>query len=919
MMAGGGGGTRCRWRTGPSHSRARPPPRSSCSPCATAASISTPRSAPAAIAARSSLPRTAASSASIATSSAIARGADLVASAGGRLTLVEDTFLRIWRRCARLRLRRRRRRRARSRRLLDAARPGRARLLLPPTTVRSTCAWAARGRAPPTSWRGLGTRSRRPSSVDARRRAPRARRRPRHRRGPRRCADPHHARACRHRRHASCMRGPATSIRRRARSRRCAFSSTRSLSNWPSGWSRPSSVLRPGGRLVVVSFHSLEDRIVKSFFNARGRRSAPVRATLRTRSKPPPTFRAADPAADHVPDEARSPPIRARVRPSCAPPNAPSAPAGDPGLDVLVPRCRRRRRDRERPMMLRLLNICVIVALVAAAGRRLQDQVRVDAAGRTRRQAAASRSRRERDAIAALRAEWAQARQPGAHSDSGAAAPSPQAGRSDADRQLDNLPARPVRSRAAGDRRSDRRHYQEPRGPANSEVSTGSRPAACAAAKSDVRMRPQRDQVAHPRRRCQATLAPTAGAYAALRPQRRPHRKARARIGLAIVAFACRLFDHCRCGSCCSPRLPDSHLVRRAGGQDAVATARPDILDRNGEILATDVRSPSLFGEPHAHHRRGRGNRTAHRRPARPRRRGVRERLASKRRFRRGSSARSRRSSGRKFTGSAFPASDSCPRTSASIPTAPRFPTSSATSTSTTRASPASRSGSIRAASPTCTCAGFATDRLQKPIELAVDLRVQHALRDELIAAREQIQGDGGRGHAVRRAHRRGHLDGFGARLRSQQSARGERPDPHQPAYHRRLRDGSTFKALTLAMALDSGKSRSTRSFDARGRCATAVHHPRLPRAARVLTVPEIFTYSSNIGTARMALALGVPYHKCVPQEDGSARPAAHRTCRKAPSRLVPKRWGELNTVTIAFGHGLSVAPLQAVMGSTRW
>ena len=29
----------------------------------------------------------------------------------------------------------------------------------------------------------------------------------------------------------------------------------------------------------------------------------------------------------------------------------------------------------------------------------------------------------------------------------------------------------------------------------------------------------------------------------------------------------------------------------------------------------------------------------------------------------------------------------------------------------------------------------------------------------------------------------------------------------------------------------------------------------------------------------------------------------------------MPKRWGELNTVTIAFGHGLSVAPLQAVMG----
>ena len=45
--------------------------------------------------------------------------------------------------------------------------------------------------------------------------------------------------------------------------------------------------------------------------------------------------------------------------------------------------------------------------------------------------------------------------------------------------------------------------------------------------------------------------------------------------------------------------VPDSHMARRVGRGDAVATARPDILDRNGEILATDVRAPSLFAEPH--------------------------------------------------------------------------------------------------------------------------------------------------------------------------------------------------------------------------------------------------------------------------------------------------------------------------------
>src|SRR5262245_62179470 len=42
----------------------------------------------------------------------------------------------------------------------------------------------------------------------------------------------------------------------------------------------------------------------------------------------------------------------------------------------------------------------------------------------------------------------------------------------------------------------------------------------------------------------------------------------------------------------------DGPSARRAAAQDAIATARPDIVDRNGEILATDVKAPSLFGEP---------------------------------------------------------------------------------------------------------------------------------------------------------------------------------------------------------------------------------------------------------------------------------------------------------------------------------
>ena len=128
---------------------------------------------------------------------------------------------------------------------------------------------------------------------------------------------------------------------------------------------------------------------------------------------------------------------------------------------------------------------------------------------------------------------------------------------------------------------------------------------------------------------------------------------------------------------------------------------------------------------------------------------------------------------------------------------------------------------------------------------------------------------------------------------------------------------GSTFKALTTAMALDSGKFTINSIFDARsglrfGRFTIHDYHA----TGRVLTVPEVFVHSSNIGTARMALA-GRRGPQGLPEEDGPARPAAHRTARKRRADRSP-RWGELNTVTIAFGHGLAVAPLQAVWRSER-
>ena len=71
------------------------------------------------------------------------------------------------------------------------------------------------------------------------------------------------------------------SIRRRARSRRCASRSTTNWANWCARSPAPKTFCAEGGALAVVTFHSLEDRIVKQFFAQRSGRGAAARACCR--------------------------------------------------------------------------------------------------------------------------------------------------------------------------------------------------------------------------------------------------------------------------------------------------------------------------------------------------------------------------------------------------------------------------------------------------------------------------------------------------------------------------------------------------------------------------------------------------------------------------------------------------------------
>ena len=73
--------------------------------------------------------------------------------------------------------------------------------------------------------------------------------------------------------------------------------------------------------------------------------------------------------------------------------------------------------------------------------------------------------------------------------------------------------------------------------------------------------------------------------------------KAKARLGLAILAFAA-VYAVIAGRLVMFASVSESHGARPGVARDAVATARPDILDRNGLVVATDLKTPSLFAEP---------------------------------------------------------------------------------------------------------------------------------------------------------------------------------------------------------------------------------------------------------------------------------------------------------------------------------
>jgi cell division protein FtsI (penicillin-binding protein 3) len=391
------------------------------------------------------------------------------------------------------------------------------------------------------------------------------------------------------------------------------------------------------------------------------------------------------------------------------------------------------------------------------------------------------------------------------------------------------------------------------------------------------------------------------------------HAKARARIGLAIIAFAA-VYSIIAARLVMFALASNSHATHRVVSSDAIATARPDILDRNGIVLATDVRVPSLYAEP----RRLIDIDDAIERLTAdlPDVDGaeLRDRLSSKRGFvwlRRDITPEQQREIYRQ----GLPGIGFLNENKRDYPDGAEISHLIGHVNIDNQGIAGIEKWLDGQGLAALHMAGLATDRLQNPIELAVDLRIQHVLHEELAAARTKFGALAAAGLVLN--VRTGEVLAMVSEPDYDPNNPREALDPSRI---NRLTTGvfemgSTFKAFTVAMALDSGKVTLKSTFDAR----MPLHMGRFDihdfeAQHRVLSVPEIFTYSSNIGAARMALAIGVDGHKAFLKKIGQLD-RLRTELPESAEPIVPKRWVNLNTATIAFGHGLSVAPLQAAMG----
>ena len=192
----------------------------------------------------------------------------------------------------------------------------------------------------------------------------------------------------------------------------------------------------------------------------------------------------------------------------------------------------------------------------------------------------------------------------------------------------------------------------------------------------------------------------------------------------------------------------------------------------------------------------------------------------------------------------------------------------------------------------------------------SIDVRIQQILEDELSTSMEKFSAIAAWG-AVMDVDT-GEIIALASLPDFDPNAPGAAPadSRRNRATYDRYELGSAFKTFTAAAALESGIAEETTLYDARGayqvadRTITDYHGEN-----RILTLSEVIQYSSNIGIARAAAELGPDRQKDFLRALGLFDPLSFELAENR-SPDYPTRWGPVEAATISYGHGISVTPL---------
>jgi cell division protein FtsI (penicillin-binding protein 3) len=204
------------------------------------------------------------------------------------------------------------------------------------------------------------------------------------------------------------------------------------------------------------------------------------------------------------------------------------------------------------------------------------------------------------------------------------------------------------------------------------------------------------------------------------------------------------------------------------------------------------------------------------------------------------------------------------------------------------------------------------------PLRLSIDVRVQAVVREELVSAMEEFHAIGAcgivmdvnTGEVIAMVS----LPDYDANDLSHATPDEKRNRAVGNVYE----PGSTFKLQTVSMALDDGVVHIWNGFDATNPIRIGHHTINdFEGKHRFLYVPEIIAYSSNIGAARMAEAVGAERQRAWMQKLGMlSRIPIELPEAAAPLFPAERNWKEAATLTIGFGHGIAVTPLHVVVGT---